>query len=305
MILLIVIIIIAFVALMFPAVRCILSHPVLTVYYAIIDLIKYFRYRKWRNADYGDVRSYVAQSSVSFGCGKTLSAVNVAHSLFKQYDNKLVWCSERKKFVTQHIHILSNVAFTDIPYEKLVSLSQFVQEVNQAYELDQERDTLTVTYMIVDEAGSQFNSRQFKSNFDALFIKTLLTSRHFKASIILTSQRQNMIDALMRQVTNVVIACKKIWRLELLNYYDGYEIETAQNPALVQPFKRTCWFIRNKNFGYYNTFELVGDLQKSCESGDMLSEEDILKLQCNVAADPDGVLKNSKRYRKNRKRMTK
>ena len=89
----------------------------------------------------------------------------------------------------------------------------------------------------------------------------------------------------------------------MLYYYDGYEIETAQNPALVQPYKRCCWFVKNRNYSYYNTYELVGDLQKSCESGDMLSETEILQLQCNVALDASGVVKNSRKFRRNHKRL--
>lgn len=286
-----------------PVVRCAVFHPFATLHYLLVDPVLYFKHKKRNNAPYGDVRSYVAQSSVSFGCGKTLSAVRVANNLYNSYNNKKVWCSERKKFVTQKIHIISNVTFRTVPFEKLISLKQFVQSVNEAYENDKKNDTMTVTYLIVDEAGSQFNSRQFKQNFDALFIKTLLTSRHFKASIILTSQRQGMIDALMRQITNVVIACRKLWRFEVLYFYDGYEIETAQNPALVQPFKKKAWFIKNKNFALYDTFELTGDLQKSCESGDRLSEEEILSLQCNQAAAPDAVVRNSKAYRKNQRRL--
>lgn len=287
----------------FPAVRTVVFHPILTVYYGVTDLYKYIRFKRWNEADYGDVRSYVAQSSVSFGCGKTLSAVHVAHDLYTRYNNKMVWDSERKKYVRQKIHILSNVAFTDIPYEKLVDLRQFVQEVRDFYEYDSVNNTMTVTYVIVDEAGAQFNSRQFKNNFDALFIQTLLTSRHFKASIILTSQRQGMIDALMRQITNTVVACRKIWRLQLLYYYDGYDMENAQNPSLIEPYRRTCWFIRDRDFGHYNTFELVGNLQKSCETGDMLSEHEILELQCNAGANVDGVLRNSRKYVKNKRRM--
>lgn len=300
---LIVIGILIFLIIKFPVIRCMVFHPLLTLTYLIRDTFNYFHRSKWNEASYGDVRSYVAQSSVSFGCGKTLSAARIANSLYRQYNNKKVWCSERKKFVTQKIHIISNITFISIPFEKLVSLKQFVQEVNSFYETDKLNNTLTVTYLIVDEAGSQFNSRQFKSNFDALFIKTLLTSRHFKASIILTSQRQSMIDALLRQITNVVIACKKVWRFEVLYYYDGYEIDTAQNPALVEPFARKAWFIRNKNFAMYNTYELVGDLQKSCESGDRLSEKEILELQCNMPAEPNSVVKNSKRFRRSRKKM--
>lgn len=285
-----------------PIFRCIVFHPIATIGYALTDPILYITRKKRNNAPYGDVRSYVAQSSVSFGCGKTLSAVRVANVLYNRYNGKKVWCSERKKFVTQRIFILSNVNLT-IPHEPLKSLQQFVDYVNAFYDQDKLHDTMTVTYLIIDEAGSQFNSRQFKSNFDALFIKTLLTSRHFRASIIMTSQRQSMIDALMRQVTNVIIACKKVWRFEVQYLYDGYEIEMAQNPALVQPYKKKAWFIKNKNFAMYDTYELTKDLEKSCLSGDRLSEEEILALQNNMPADPDAVTKNSKAYKKNQRRL--
>ena len=287
-----------FCCILFPAYRCAFFNLPFTVYYAMVDTFFYFKHKRWNEADYGYVRTYVAQSSVSFGCGKTLTAVNVAHDLYTKFNDKPVWDSERKKFVTQKIHILSNVAFTDIPYEKLVSLQQFVQEVNEFYKSDLLNDTCTVTYMIVDEAGSQFNSRQFKSNFDALFIKTLLTSRHFKASIVLTSQRQNMIDALMRQITNVVIACKKTWRFQCLNYYDGYEIETAQNPALVQPYKRSCWFVRNKDYNAYNTLAVVDTLQKRYDEKDMMTEAEILAARAPAAPTPDAVTNRSRKGRK-------
>ncbi len=302
----IVLLLLAFFVLLFVksmSFRYLILHPFKTLRHMLADIFLYFKHKKKNNAPYGDVCSYVAHSAVSFGCGKTLSAVNYVVSLYNRYNNKKVWDMERKKFVTQKIHILSNVMLTSVPYEKLVSLKQFVQAVNTAYSDDLANNTCTVTYLLVDEAGAQFNSRQFKSNFDGLFIKTLLTSRHFKASVILTSQRQNMIDALMRQITNVVIACKKVWRFQYLYYYDGYELETAQNPATVEPFRKRVWLISDRNFNLYNTFELVDDLQKSCESGDMLSEEQILQLQCNSSANPDAVLKNSKAYRRNRNRL--
>lgn len=294
-----------FLIIFFPTIRCAICNLPFVIFYGCRDSLNYFRHKKYNEADFGDVRSYVAHASVSFGCGKTLTAVKVATELYHSFNNKKVWCPERKKFVTQKIHILSNVTFTNIPFEKLIDLKQFVQEVNDFYESDLQNDTLTVTYLIVDEAGSQFNSRSFKNNFDALFIKTLLTSRHFRASIVLTSQRQDMIDKLMRQITNVVIACKKTWRFESLRYYDGFDIDTAQNPALVEPFRRRVWFIRNKHFANYNTYELIGDLKKDCENGNRLTEQEILALQCNEPLNADGVVKNSKKFRRNRKKMTK
>ena len=52
------------------------------------------------------------------------------------------------------------------------------------------------------------------------------------ASIILTSQRAGMVDKLMRECCHLYIGCNKQWRFQCLNYYDAYEIENAQNPAM-------------------------------------------------------------------------
>ena len=217
----------------------------------------------------------------------------------------MVWSEEKKKFVKQKIVVLSMVEFKEIPYIKLESMKQYISFVQARYEKDKEEDTQTITILFVDEAGSAFNSRSFKDNFDPLSIKTLLTARHFKSFIILTSQRFSMVDALLRQITNVCISCDKMWRLQRLNYYDAYEMENAQNPALVKPFKRECWFIEDKHFNKYDTYQLLSDIKKKCESGDMLTEEEILANQCNQGINMDAITNHSKKYKKSRKKLTK
>lgn len=288
-----------------PTIRCIVFHPFKVVRHGVVDLWFYVFRRGYNNAPYGQIFCYIAESSTSFGCGKTLSATDAIVSLFEQYDGKKVWCKRRKKFVTQRIKVISNVDFLTIPYERLVSLAQFVQWTDQVWDIDQAADTLTVTFMLVDEASSQMNSRSFKSNFDAYFISRLLTSRHVYASIILTSQRSGMVDKLMRDCCNMYIGCDKLWRLQRLNYYDAYEIENAQTPSLVRPFRRTCWFVTDKSFSNYDTYASVQALKKSCEEGDMLSEEEILALQVSQPANMDGVANPSKRYVRSRRKMSK
>ena len=280
----------------FPLVRCAVFHPVGLIYYGVRDFVQYVRHMEWHNLSYGQIICYIADSSTSFGCGKTLSATDYIVSLFHQYDEKKVWCSERQKFVKQKVKIISNVDFLTIPYEKLVSLSQFVQWTDKVHDYDMEHDTLTVTYMLIDEASSQLNSRAFKSNFDPYFIARLLTSRHVHASIILTSQRSGMVDKLMRDCCHLYIGCNKIWRFQLLNYYDAYEIETAQSPSLVAPLRRACWFVNDKAFWNYDTYASVQSLRKSCESGDMLSESEIVSLQVAQPADMNNVSRPSRRW---------
>lgn len=302
-----VILLIVFVFLLFisPILRCAVFHPFKLVFYGIRDAYKYLRYRKWNEASYGQICCYIADSSTSFGCGKTLSATDYLVSLYRRYDGKKVWDSQRKKFVTQKVKILSNVDFLTIPYEKLVSLAQFVQWTDLVPEIDQQQDTLTVTYMLVDEASSQMNSRAFKSNFDPYFISRLLTSRHVHASIILTSQRSGMVDKLMRDCCHLYIGCNKIWRFQCLNYYDAYEIENAQTPALVAPLRRTCWFVTDKAFANYDTYASVQSLKKSCEEGDMLSETEILALQVSQPSDMAAVVSPSRRWFRNQRKQKK
>lgn len=291
----------AFCLAMFPVFRCAVMHPLALIYYGIRDGWQYMRRHSWNNADYGQITCYIADSSTSFGCGKTLSATDYIVSLFRQYDGKKVWCSERKCLVTQKIKVISNVDFLTIPYERLVSLAQFVQWTDKAHEYDMEHDTLTVTYMLIDEASSQLNSRSFKSNFDPYFISRLLTSRHVHASIILTSQRSGMVDKLMRDCTHLYIGCNKLWRFQRLAYYDAYDVENAGSTALVSPLRRRCWFVKDSAFANYDTYASVQELKKRCEENDMLSEAEIIALQAGPDPNMDTVKRPSRRWLRQRR----
>lgn len=282
-------------------VRTLIMHPVLTTKYSVIDIISYIKKLQWHEMNYGYIKAYVGL----FGRGKTLSAVHDVVSQYKHFNNKKVWCKRRKKFVTQKVHIISNVDLKDVPYEKFISLSQIVKVAQEVTKKDDENDTLTVTIALADELSVQMNSRNFKTNIDALFLNTILTCRHYHLGFVYTAQRFGHVDALLRQVTSVVVSCEKVWRVQCLSYYDAWEMENASSPAMLTPIKRSGFFIRNKDFNAYDTFACVGNLAKSCAEGDMLSSEEILTLQCNNGANLDGILNPSKKYRRRRKKMNK
>lgn len=282
--------------------RLIILHPYGVIYYALLDRVLSIQHRSWNECPFGSIRCYIAHRGTAFGTGKTLSAVQEIVSAYNRYNGKTVWCSRRNKFVTQRIHVLSNVDFKTIPFERLESLSQFVSETDTIQDYDNKHDCLTVTYLLIDEASSQLNSRSFKSNFDAPFISRLLTSRHVKANLILTSQRSGMVDKLMRDCTNYYISCQKLWRFEILRYYDAYEIECAQEPNTVAPIRRSGYFIKDKMFDYYDTYASVKALEKSCKEGDMLSEEQILNLRVGDSLEQ---AKSKRQAKKNRKRLNK
>lgn len=300
-------VIILFILANIPIARCFCENIFSVLYYCIIDVRQYFKEKRYNNAPYGQIRAYVADNAVSFGCGKTLSSVRYLCQLFNKYDGKLVWCPKRQILVTQKIRILSNVELKAVPYQPLESLAQFVLGTGEDLDkLDEENGTLTVTYLFIDEASSQLNSRSFKSNFDPLFISRLLTSRHVRASIIYTSQRFNMVDKLLREVTNIVVGCRKLWRFELQNIYDAFEIENASSPLLVAPLKRDCYFIPNALFFNYDTFSMLKRLEKSFSEDDMMTPEEILALQQPTEAPNMEVVRRPSRFftRREKKKNT-
>lgn len=281
-------------------VRVVLSHPVSTVRYAAVDLYKYIKYKQWNNCGTGQLICFVGL----FGKGKTLSAVHYIVSRYKKYDGKLVYDFSRGRWVTQKVHVISNVELA-IPYEKFESLSQIVHVADVMRERDKDQDTLTVTLVLGDEFSVQLNSRKFKDNIDPLFLNTLLTCRHHHISLIYTTQRFNHVDALLRQVTSAVITCNKCWRIMVHGEYDAYELENAADPTQVKPRRRFGWFIFDRDYAAYDTLACVGNLAKSCKDGDMLTEEQILALQQNQGVNMDAVSNPSREYVRKTKKLRK
>ena len=292
----IVLIVFIFLLVLLPTFRCAVFHPQHLVFYGVRDLVEYYRHKKYNVCGSGELIAFTGL----FGKGKTLSAVHKVVSSYNHFNGRPVWCPRRKKFVTQRIHVLSNVSL-NIPYEDFISLEQIVlcAERNRAY--DDEHDSLTVTLVLGDEFSVQMNSRNFKSNIDPLFLNTILTCRHYYISLYYTAQRFGHVDALLRQVTSHVVDCDKLWRFQRLNYYDAWDLEHATNPQLCAPIARQCWFVRDVDYNAYDTMACVGNLKKSMAAGDMMTEAEILALQQNTDANMDGVVKPSKRWKKSRK----
>lgn len=278
--------------------RLVVRHPFKTVFYGISDGIDYVLRKRWNECPTGRLIAYTAL----FGGGKTLSVVHYIVGMYKKYNNKTVYDRNRKKFVTQKIHVISNVDLA-IPFERFVSLEQIVRVAEQFREIDMQNDTLTCTLVLGDEFSVQMNSREFKKNIDPLFLNTLLTCRHHHISLIYDAQRFNHVDALLRQVTSYVVECKKVWRFMVQMQYDAYELENASNPTLITPLLRFGWFIENKDFDAYDTLACVGNLKKAVQDGNMMSEDEILALQCNNGANMDVVSNPSRKYKRRKKKM--
>ena len=254
--------------------RQIVFHPLQTMVHAVKDSYYYIRHKGWNTCPVGALDIYCGY----FGSGKTLSLVHKVVHLYRRYNNKQVWCSRRKKFVTQKIVILSNVDLS-IPYVKLTSLSQVVNMSKLSPAIDDEKDTLTVTIVAMDELSVQMNSRSFKDNFNAYFLNTLLCCRHYHISFFGSAQRFQHVDKLMRDVTHNVVQCKKVWRFQCWSLYDAWEMENAQNPEMIRPVKSGLWFVMDRDYNASDTLAVVDNLQKKFEDGDILTESEILQNQ--------------------------
>ena len=276
-------------------------HPIRSIIDLVRDVWNYFRYRKFDLYEGGLLNCYFAH----FGGGKTLSAVHYVCTLFYRYNNKKVFDRGRKKFVLQKVHIISNVHLNGVPYEDLVSLSQIVCCAWRNKELDEKQNTRTVLIVLLDEASSELNSREFKTNINADFLNALITSRHFHMSIFYTSQKFKLVDALLRSVTQRTIWCHKCWRFMVQYYYDADEMEYANNPTLVRPIRRSGFYIKNKDYDSYDTFATVEKLKKSVDKGDMMSDSEILALRGNINPDDQNIHNPSRKLRRTWKRRNK
>ena len=281
----------------FPMFRCAMVHPISLTVCGVKDLFLYFCHKQGNTLATGELVGYTGL----FGKGKTLTAVHRVVSAYKAYHGKKVWCPRRKKIVTQRVQVISNVALS-IPYEDFKSLEQVVLAAERKQAYDDEHNTLTVTLVLGDEFSVQMNSRNYRSNIDPLLLNTILTCRHYYMSIYYTAQRFSHVDALLRQVTSYVCECDKIWRFQQLKYFDAWDLENATSTKLVQPYFRSCWFVRDRDYNNYDTLACVGNLIHAMKDGEMMSEEEILKLQQNPASsNMDGVSRPSRRWFRNRR----
>jgi hypothetical protein len=273
----------------FPTMRCAVFNPIKVIKNGAVDLYFYIVRKGWNVCCTGELIAYVGL----FGKGKTLSVVHRVVGDYWRYNDKLVWCDRRGRFVVQKVKVLSNVTLS-IPYEQFISLEQVIRCADVNSSMDDLNDTLTVTL--------QMNSRNFKNNIDPLFLNTLLTCRHYHISLFYTAQRFAHVDALLRQVTSYVLSCNKLWRFQRLNAYDAWEMENATNPALLSPISRRCWFVQNSDYSAYDTLACVGNLKKSVKDGDMMSSAEILALQCNNPANMEAVQKPSRTWIRQQKK---
>ena len=267
----------------FVPVRLVVQHPLLFCKYVFLDTLHYFRFKKWNNFPSGAFTCYDSKFGVVFGSGKTLSVVEQTFKDFKKYDNKQVYDVHRKKFVTQKIHILSNLSLYGVPYEKLINLGQVLSACENALDQDKKQDTLTCVLVVIDECQNQLHCRSFKDNLSPMMLKALTECRHYNMSIYYDCPRFNQVDALLRQCTAINIKNRKFWRFQLQTHYDAFDIDNCSGDYdKLKPLKKTGFFITNDLFDSYDTKEIIDTLSKARNENDLLTDKEIIDLQMDI-----------------------
>ena len=296
-----IILLIVFAFLLYASVtfRLIVKNPHLVAAYGFTDILQWFHFKLYNVAPMGKIKAYCAD----FGGGKTLSAVTEVVDFYNRYHNRKFFDVKSGKWITQKVLVVSNVDFTQIPFQRLTGLSQLVDLQKYNRKLDEDNGTRTCCIFLIDEASSQLNSRNFAKNFNPAVIGALVTCRHYNTSLIYTSQVFTHVDKLLRDDTMLVIQCRKFWRFMIHSVYDAHVLEYASDPTIIQPLYRTGFFIRNRHFAAYDTLALVDNLSHSATSGDMLSEAEVLQNRQQLLADESLPLsiKGRKRFRSRRK----
>lgn len=242
---------------------------------AVPDLIDYVRCKRWRECpSFGKICCYTGL----FGQGKTKEAVRFVVGQYKKYNGRMIYDQSKGLWVPQKIVIYSNVVL-NVPYINLVSLQQLVD--------CQGSDFGTVNLFLIDEASVVFNSREFKKNFSTPALNTILTSRHHKIGIYLTSQRFGHMDALLRQVTTDVYECNyfKPFRIQRIKLFDAWEIENCTNLNMIKPLKIMYHYTTNKDYNNYDTYAMVSAISKECSEGGFISDSEVLSLQGSNEGD--------------------
>lgn len=285
MIKLIIIIGILILAFVLPFWRSIIFHPINTVRYGCTDVFHFFYDKLYNRCEVGVIDMYCGL----FGSGKTVSMIQRIYSNYKRFNGKFIRIDG--KLVPVKINVLSNVELKGIPYTDLKSMQQLVDWTKYAPE--HRNEWLLVA---IDEASVILNARSFASNLDFGSINSFLTCRHFNMCCYLTSQRFALTDKLLRSVTQRVFQCRKIWRVIIHDIYDAYEVENATHPQDVKPKLRRSIFCTDKVFKCYDTLATVSDIVKKTESGDMLSEKEIIdRIQGAVTEPPRKKLRRKDR----------
>ena len=272
-----------------PIVPFIVTHFYHIITNGAVDLYKYIKHKERNRCKaYGRIYMITAYRNKVFGSGKTLDMTMLARQIFNKYDGLPVWNEDRQEFMTQHIHLISNVELLDVPYTLFTTAEQLKNVV---------QDEDDVTLFVFDEVGAIWNSRNYKDNISTELLKRLLQVRKNKIGILCTAQRFKFVDALLRQITGSLYCVNKTWRILSVREYDAVSFENCDNIDMIKPLSIGFKFVFDKDYRAYDTSAIVEDLKKA----DMLSDSEILAAQGVIEPNIDFATGIKKRFRKRKR----
>lgn len=264
-----------------------------TLFYLVKDLYRYVKRKGWNIPPTGELNAFCGL----FGKGKTLSMSMTAHKLHKKYNGKIVRDERDGKKKRVNIVFLTNIELVGLNAIHLTCLDEYPRFLHIMDKYDQENDTLSYVYLLVDEASVVLNSRNFAKNINADVLNSILTCRHYRSSMYYTSQRFSLTDKLLRDVTQNVYYCKKKWRFQVQYVYDAYELENANNPELVKPKFTRVPFVFDKCYSGYDTYACVENLTKDMLNGLFRTNVEILQARLGEA-NTDLITNPTRKLRK-------
>ncbi|WP_069650996.1 zonular occludens toxin domain-containing protein [Caloranaerobacter ferrireducens] len=226
------------------------------LYWKIIDLYRYVKYREWEKFNLYGLYIWIGM----FGTGKTISMVKTAYDLCKKYKD---------------LKILTNIKLTGFPkHTKIIPLTNY----DQIIEIDGN------TLILLDEISSIFNSRNWaKNGVPADLIGLLLQVRKERKVIFATAQRFKHVDALIRQITFCVVESKTLFKRWTFNkYYDAEEYEQTIDIYNFKPnpLRRLSFIQTDRLRRMYDTYEMISKAKKQ----EFLTPVEILEKQGVVSS---------------------
>lgn len=294
------IIILIIVLFLFPLTRCILLHFPIYLYKRITDLYMWLVKLKCNEAVHLGCRIFVANSAQAMRSGKTLSMVNYVIRYYKKYNNKKIIEDGIKK--TQKIIVISNISIPSIFCLPFLSFEQLNEWCDLKHQMEKENNNFSYKCLfVIDEIGAVCNNRQFKKNFNITNISSILQMGHLGILGVLgTSQRFNLCDALLRQVTDLCVTSRLLGilgyrkRFIINSYFLGHDMEESQTDMILKPIKIEVRFLYNHNYNCYNTLELA---QVLTHDKNFLSSEEVLS-NLNLHQDNDKEYNLKRKYKK-------
>lgn len=267
-----------------PIVRFIMWNLPSIAHYAPKDLYDYFKHKRYNECPaFGFIRVFNGY----FGSGKSLSCVSEVINYYRRYNGLWVYNDDMGVFLKQKVTIVSNLKLNGVPYVPFTSERQFI---------DYEVAPSEVVIFLIDELGTVWNNRDFKS-FNPDVFQNIVQSRHRRISIFGTLPMLVGTDINVRRYTQTVVFCKKTWRILKHTYYAGEDIENCNNLNMVQPLSIRYKFVTNRMYHQYSTVEMVGKLVKDMDEGKLLTFNEL-----NVE-DGKGDIKKARLKKKYNKRQ--